>query len=131
MFLLSPILLKKFRFSINFTYFLRVFPYKWNDATQQIDCTDESSPCKVQFRTWKILNLVILFNGVFLTAGYCQELAEFTTDKFGDFVVATLIFLAFSTASFLQFFIRIRGRKLALCCNRFIKYFLELQGKVL
>jgi len=123
MFLLSPVLQRKFKFAINTAYFFRVFPYKWNDSTGLINLKSRHS------RTWKFVSYAIVFHGLFFTAEYCRILANFTTKKFGDVVVATLFFLAFALSMFLQFFIKIRGNPMVVCCNRFIQYFNALQGK--
>jgi len=130
MFLFSPILLRHLKFSINFINIFHALPYKWNKTTGLIDYTDSNTD-KSSFRNWKLVSHVTILHGVFFLIAYCDELYRFTSDdEFGDMVMSTIVFLTVFVTSFLQFFIIKRGKPLIICCNRFLKYYIEIQGKI-
>jgi len=128
MFLFSSILLREFKFAIDFIDLFHALPCKWNNSTGLIDYVDSSSD-KCCFPCWKFINSVMLLHGVFFSIGYFRELVEFRINKFGDFMVATTLFIIFALSTFLQFFVLIKGKPLITCCNRFLKYYISLQGE--
>jgi len=129
MFLISSILLRRYILCFKFINLFYAFPCKWNsNRTGLIDYAEGSSPDKTYFRIWKLVNYVILLQGVLFAFGYFQEITELNSDSFGSFVLDTIMFLSFEWGAFLQFFLKMRGESFITCFNRFLKYFSAVQG---
>jgi len=129
MFLFGQVLLRQFKFSIKFVNLFHVMPYIWNNSTGLIDYVDSTSD-KIYFKTWKLVSSLSIIHGIFFTIAYFRELLELQLDKFGDLVVATVMYLIYALGWFPLLFIRLRGKALILSCNRFLKYYMTLQGEI-
>jgi len=128
MFLFSPILLKEFKFAINFTSFFSALPFKWNNTTGLIDYVQQLHQHQSYFGSWNFIKYVFLLHEGYIVLRYLQSIAELKLDKFGLFAVETMGLIFISLAAFLQIFVMMRGRALVKCCNRFLKYFIAIQG---
>ena len=135
MILLSPQLLRVFRFFINYAYFFRVIPYKYRDTRNRVYCVETT---RWEFYKWDVIKYVILVHQLFIIIRFLQSVTatnpdDLEADYFSKYIYITeFVYLCLHLfGSILQIGIMAQGPDTVQLFNQFITFSKMFQGKEL
>ena len=133
-FLVSTKLLKVVGWCIEYGYFFRVVPYRWNKTTNQlyVPVVGSQGSLKHYYYRWDYLKYLLLVHQVFLMIRICQPFV------FGDFKERPILYIVLDGAYTMCFCISVaievilihRSQEILRFVNQYIDFFLKIQGNV-
>ena len=133
MILLSPQLLRVFRFFINYAYFFRVVPCKYCKTRNRIYYVETT---RWEFYKWDVIKYVILAHQLFIIIRFLQSVTatdsdDLEADYFTKYIYITeFVYLCLHLfVTILQIGIMIQGPEAVKLLNQFITFSIKFQGK--
>jgi len=128
MFLIGPNLIRTFELCIKYSRFFNVIPFQWNSDLKLLQYIPQSNGNYLN--SWNFMRYVVLAHGLIVAIRFVQSGIEVSrnVEWLNYFVIDSLGLLTFALFSFFQITMMDKGRAMTVFFNRFIKYYVQLQG---
>jgi len=126
MFLLSTKVLKLLKFCIKFSEFLRVIPYKWNEANNRIQLV--SNTVNRYSVHWESVRNFLLIHQIFIFVRLVQSIAG-GHNGYALYIMQVAYFAVSLVVSLCQILITHRKIEVLVFINRFLQFCEHIEGK--
>jgi len=123
MFLLSPIILKLLKRSIEYAHVFRIMPFEWDTKRDLIKYASNRN-----LLGWKFVKTIFHIQTGFIIIRFTQSALEVNLKNFTEFVFEAFLMAVFTFISILQLSLMHKGRDIGICLNRFLVYYRRIQG---
>ena len=125
-FLLSFQILRALGWCVEYGNFFRVTPYRWNSKEKQLYIPLTGSGKRQLGYDWNVIKYITLVHQVFLIVRVGQS---FWNPQIYELFLVVGVTVAFSVEAIIQITLIHRGVEIMHFVNRYIRWFLDIQGK--